>query len=295
MNVAIFGRTPKPDELKYYSELLDILKNFGWKPVIEYQLKTQLQEQIQLPENTSTFTDHADFKEGIDISISLGGDGTFIQNTTYVKDSKVPVLGINTGRLGFLANNAKEDLRQTMELIRAQRYVLQQRSLLEVETSEQLFGDDRFAINEVTLQKRDSSEMITISVYLDDHFLNSYWVDGLIVSTPTGSTAYNLSCGGPIITPDCGVHVITPMAPHNLTVRPLVVSDHSSIKLVTEGRDQNCLITVDGHSRVLKQYEEVHLKKANFSINVITFEDNHFLNTIRRKLMWGRDQRNEHN
>lgn len=294
MNVAIFGRIPKESELKYYSELLDILKSFAWRPLIEKKLKQVLQSRIPLPEQVGEFVDYLDFKNGIDLSISLGGDGTFIENTTFVRDSNVPILGINTGRLGFLANNAKEDLRQTLELIRDRKYILQQRSLLEVETSDQLFGSDRYAINEVTLQKRDSSAMITVSVYLDQHFLNSYWVDGLIVATPTGSTAYNLSCGGPIITPGCGVHVITPMAPHNLTVRPLVVPDHSMITLTAEGRDQNCLITVDGHSRILAQNQQVRLKKANFSINVITFEDRDFLNTIRRKLMWGKDQRNEH-
>ncbi|MFZ9657454.1 MAG: hypothetical protein ACO29Z_02065, partial [Crocinitomicaceae bacterium] len=173
------------------------------------------------------------------------------------------------------------------------QFEFQKRSLLRVETDEQLFGDENFALNELTLQKKDTSSMVKVHAYLDDKYLNTYWADGLIVSTPTGSTAYSLSCGGPIITPGCQVHMLTPIAAHNLNVRPVVVPDHMPISLQIEGRDRSYLLSLDGHSRQIKQGEKVKITKAEFMINVVKFEDNNFLDTIRNKMLWGSDTRND--
>jgi NAD+ kinase len=201
-------------------------------------------------------------------------------------------MGINTGRLGFLANISKEQIHNTMNQVRDKNYEFQKRSLLRVNTEDDLFGEDNFALNELTLHKKDTSSMVTVHASLDNKYLNSYWADGLIVSTPTGSTAYNLSCGGPIITPGCQVHILTPVAAHNLNVRPMVVPDHLPISLSVEGRDRSYLLSLDGNSKSIKQGENVVVTKAEFMINVIKFEDNNFLDTIRNKMLWGIDTRN---
>ncbi|MNE60858.1 putative inorganic polyphosphate/ATP-NAD kinase [compost metagenome] len=177
-------------------------------------------------------------------------------------------------------------------MVRQKRFEYQKRSLLRVETERNLFGADNVAMNEVTLLKKDTSSMITVNTFLDDKYLNAYWADGLIVSTPTGSTAYNLSCGGPIVTPGCQVHIITPIAPHNLNVRPVVVPDNMPIKLSVEGRERNYLISLDGNAKSIRQNEEVLIRKAEYMINVIKLEDTNFLDTIRNKMSWGKDQRN---
>lgn len=292
MNVAVYGRKVTKNDIAYYNEFLGILKDFGWNPVVESNLKDILVKKAGLPSNTDEFNSHKDFKTGIDLSFSLGGDGTFIQNVKYIRDSQVPVLGINTGRLGFLANISKEDLEEAMHLVHKKEYVHQKRSLIRVETENNLFGEENIALNEVTLQKKDTSSMITVHARLDGKYLNSYWADGLIVATPSGSTAYSLSCGGPIITPGCQVHILTPIAPHNLNVRPMVVPDHLPITLSIEGRERKYLISLDGKSLPISQKEEVNVYKADYMINVIKFEENNFLDTIRNKMHWGIDQRN---
>lgn len=292
MNVAVFGRKISKQDIAFYNEFLGILKDFGWNPVIETNLKKYLVSKTGLPENTDEFSSYKDFKKGIDLSFSIGGDGTFIQNVKYVRDSNVPVLGINTGRLGFLANISKEHLEEAMDLVYRKEFVHQKRSLLRVETKQNIFGEDNMAFNELTLQKKDTSSMITVHAYLDDKYLNSYWADGLIVATPSGSTAYSLSCGGPIVTPGCQIHILTPIAPHNLNVRPMVVPDWMPIKLSVEGRERKYLISIDGISQPISQKEDVFVYKADYMINVIKFEDNNFLDTIRNKMLWGIDKRN---
>jgi NAD+ kinase len=292
MNVAVYGRKVTKQNAEYYKEFLAILNDFGWNPIIEENLKTLLVKKIGLSDQTDQFSSHADFKTGIDLSFSIGGDGTFMQNVKFVRDSGVPILGINTGRLGFLANISKDDLQGAMDLVRKKEFVHQKRSLIRIETEENHFGSDNIALNEVTLQKKDSSSMITVHASLEGKYLNSYWADGLIVATPSGSTAYSLSCGGPIITPGCQVHILTPIAPHNLNVRPMVVPDHMPIKLSIEGRNRTYLISLDGHSMSIRQQEEVIVHKADYMVNVIKFEENNFLDTIRNKMLWGIDKRN---
>lgn len=292
MNIAIFGRKVTKQNAEHYSEILGILKDFGWNPILHKDLKDLLVKKIGIPSSMDEFESYKDFKSGIDLSLSIGGDGTFIQNVKFIRDSNVPVLGINTGRLGFLANISKDDIQTAMDLVQKKEYVHQRRSMIRVETENHIFGDENFALNELTLQKKDSSSMITVHTHLEDKYLNSYWADGLIVATPSGSTAYSLSCGGPIVTPGCQVHILTPIAPHNLNVRPMVVPDHMPIKLTIEGRNRNHLISLDGISKNIRQDETVIVNKADFLINVIKFEDNNFLDTIRNKMLWGNDKRN---
>lgn len=292
MNVAVYGRKVNRTNVSDIIEFLSLIKDLGWNPILESEFKSQLVKKINLNPQTDEFKTHHDFKTGIDLAISIGGDGTFMKCVSYIRDSQVPIMGINMGRLGFLANTSKELMPQALDLIQKKDYVFQKRSLIRIETEDNLFGDDNVALNEVTLHKKDTSSMITVHASLEGKYLNSYWADGLIVATPTGSTAYNLSCGGPIITPGCQVHILTPIAPHNLNVRPMVVPDHMPIKLSIEGRDRRFLISLDGESKSLKQGEEVTVKKAEYMINVIKFEDNNFLDTIRNKMLWGIDQRN---
>jgi NAD+ kinase len=292
MNVAIYGKKINKQTASHYVHFLAILKDFGWNPILEKELKEQLVKKVGIASNYDEFSSRKEFKNGIDLAFSIGGDGTFIKTVSYIRDSGVPILGINTGRLGFLANISTDQLEETMELVKNKDYVFQARSLLKIETENTIFGDENIALNEVTLHKKDNASMITVHASLDGNYLNSYWADGLIVGTPTGSTAYNLSCGGPIVTPGCQIHLLTPIAPHNLNVRPMVVPDHMPIKLSVEGRERTYLISIDGNSKSISQGEEVVVKKADFMINVIKFKDNNFLDTIRNKMLWGLDKRN---
>ncbi len=292
MNVAIYGKKVTKQTIELYNEFLGILKDFGWNPILEKRLKEQLTQKAGITENLEYFVNHNDFKTGIDLSVSIGGDGTFIQNVQFVRDSNVPVIGINTGRLGFLSNISRDKIEEAMNLVFHKKYVHQKRSLIRIETEDNVLGDENIAVNDLALQKKDTASMITVHAELDNKYLNSYWADGLIVATPTGSTAYSLSCGGPIITPGCQVHILTPIAPHNLNVRPMVVPDHMPIKLKVEGRHRTCLMSVDGKSVSVRQGEEIVVQKADFMINVIKFEDNNFLDTIRNKMYWGEDPRN---
>ncbi|MDC0339342.1 NAD kinase, partial [Flavobacteriales bacterium] len=221
-----------------------------------------------------------------------GGDGTILDTITAIGDSEIPIVGFNTGRLGFLANNAKEDAKHIVEMLIKGNYELEQRSLLSLETDDELFGENNFALNELTVHKKDSSSMMTIHTYINDEYLNSYWADGLILSTPTGSTAYSLSCGGPILIPQSKNFVINPIAPHNLSARPLIVPDDVEIKLRIEGREDEFLATLDSRTRTINNATELKIVKSKFFINLVKFEGQNFYNTIRNKLLWGMDKRN---
>lgn len=292
MQVAVYGQKVAKHNISVFKRFFEKMEAFGWKVVLEKNLLDQLNDKNGLDLKYDCFTSHEDFKSGIDFAFSIGGDGTFLKTVSFIRDSQVPILGINTGRLGFLANVSEDIFDSALDKLKNKKYEYQLRSLLRVETEREIFGDYNIAMNEVTVLKKDTSSMITVHAYLDDNYLNSYWADGLIVSTPTGSTAYSLSCGGPIVTPGCQVHILTPIAPHNLNVRPMVVPDKFPIKLSVEGRERNYLISLDGHSYNLKQKEEVIIRKAEYMINVIKLEDTNFLDTIRNKMLWGKDERN---
>lgn len=293
MNIAIYGKkTSSKEDLEDFENLISSIQKHGWNPILESNLKNILRSKINGIESLLTFDNHLDFKTGIDLVISVGGDGTFIKTVGFIRDSNVPILGINTGRLGFLANIRRDQIEESMELILQKKYVYEKRSLLSVETKNKIFGEDNFALNEVTVHKKDTASMITVHATLGEDYLNSYWADGLIVATPTGSTAYSLSCGGPIITPGCKVHILTPIAAHNLNVRPMVVADDLEIKLTVEGREKSYLVSLDSKTKNIAAGEEIIIRKAKFMVNVIKFEDNNFLDTIRKKMLWGIDQRN---
>jgi len=292
MNVAIYGQKVSKANMTDIAQFLNQIKAFGWTPILEKEFKESLVRKMNLDKKTNEFSTHHELKKGIDLAISIGGDGTFIKCVNFIRDTQVPIMGINMGRLGFLANTSREQMPVALEMIQQKKFTFQPRSLIRVETTNDLFGENNVALNEVTLQKKDTSSMITVHASLEGKYLNSYWADGLIVATPTGSTAYNLSCGGPIITPGCQVHILTPIAPHNLNVRPMVVPDHMPIKLTVEGRERRFLVSLDGTSKNMRQGEEIVIKKAEYMIKVVKFEDNNFLDTIRNKMSWGIDKRN---
>jgi NAD+ kinase len=292
MKVGVYGRVFDDSFIPNIQELFDTLLAFDWKISIYQPFWSFLSPRIEIPEVELLFNKHGDIKDNIDVLICIGGDGTFLETINILRDSEIPILGVNTGRLGFLASTYKEDIVEVLNCIKDGKYRLQNRSMLTLVTDEGLFGEDNFALNELTVHKKDTSSMITIHTYIDDLYLNSYWADGLIVATPTGSTAYSLSCGGPIIVPGAKNYVITPIAPHNLNVRPVVVPDDRTIRLKVEGRGKEYLCSLDSRSVTIDAAVELTIKKANFLLNVIQTENQNFLNTIRNKMMWGLDRRN---
>lgn len=292
MKVGIYGRSFDDSFIPNIQVLFNTLKFFEWDISIYEPFNAYLKPRISFNNGYPVFKKHEDIRGKIDILISIGGDGTFLETINIVRDSGIPILGINTGRLGFLASTSKENIKAALEDIRAEKYRLQQRSMLTLITEQNLFGEDNFALNELTVHKKETSSMITIHTYIGDLYLNSYWADGLIIATPTGSTAYSLSCGGPIIVPGALDYVITPIAPHNLNVRPVVVPDSRTIRLKIEGRGRDFLCSLDSRSVTIDSSIELLVKKADFQINVIQTEGQNFLNTIRNKMMWGLDRRN---
>lgn len=293
MRIGIFGRNFNDSFVPSIQELFNTIQLFGWEVMIYKPFYPSLQDRINIDAKPVFFSNHSEIWGKIDLLISIGGDGTFLETVHIVRDSGIPVLGVNTGRLGFLASTHKDEIREVLQHIREEKFRLQSRILLTLETKEKLFGEDNFALNELTIHKKDSSSMITIHTYIDDLFLNSYWADGLIIATPTGSTAYSLSCGGPIMVPGSKSYVITPIAPHNLNVRPIVVPDSKTIRIKVEGRDTDeFLCTLDSSSVTIDSSIELTIKKAHFELNIIQTENQNFLNTIRNKMMWGLDGRN---
>lgn len=292
MRVGIYGRSFKDSFIPNIQELFDTIEGFGWDVMIYQPFFSFLSPRLQIEKFNRIFNKNIDIKDELDLLICIGGDGTFLETINVIRDSEIPVLGVNTGRLGFLASTFKEDIVEVLNSIREGKYRLQTRSMLTLITDEKLFGEDNFALNELTVHKKDSSSMITIHTYIDDLYLNSYWADGLIIATPTGSTAYSLSCGGPIIVPGAKDYVITPIAPHNLNVRPIIVPDDRTIRLKIEGRGREYLCSLDSRSVTIDSAIELTIKKANFQLNVIQTENQNFLNTIRNKMMWGLDRRN---
>ncbi len=226
--------------------------------------------------------------------ITVGGDGTILRAVTFIRNSKIPIVGINTGRLGFLATVKKEEITSTIELLLKKEYIVNKRSLLNVSTSpvSEDLGDLNFALNEVSVSRKNTASMITIKTYLDDEYLTSYWADGLIIATPTGSTGYSLSCGGPIITPQAKSFVLTPIAPHNLNARPLIIPDETNIKFTVTGRENKFFLSLDSRIVTIKSGAIISVKKSNFSLNMVQINQQTFIKTLREKLLWGQDTRN---
>lgn len=239
-----------------------------------------------------TFSESADLDDSFDCLISLGGDGTLLDTVTLVRSKNIPVLGVNFGRLGFLASLGKEDIQSAVTALLERTYVIEKRTLIHLDSDVPLFGETPYALNEFAIHKRDTSPMIRIHTYLNGEFLNTYWADGLIVATPTGSTGYSLSCNGPVVFPESGSFVITPVAPHNLNVRPIVIPDNNVISFEVEGRTDQFICALDSRKETVDRNIQVAVRKESFTISLIRLNENNFLQTLRKKLAWGFDTRN---
>ncbi|RTZ00311.1 NAD kinase [Flavobacterium sp. RSP49] len=294
MKVAIYGQYYQNSTEPIINDIFVFFNKNNVEMIIESHFLLMLNERKIVEKKYKTFTSHTELDSSFDMLISIGGDGTILRAATLVQDSGVPILGINAGRLGFLATVQKENIATFMQFVIDKKYTLSKRTLLSVTCTppnESIQKMD-FAMNEITVSRKDTTSMITIDTYLNNEFLNSYWADGLIISTPTGSTGYSLSCGGPILTPDVKSIVITPIAPHNLTARPLVVPDETEIRLKVSGREENYLVSLDSRVTSVKNESILTLKKTPFQINMVEIPEETFLKTLRSKLLWGQDKRN---
>lgn len=294
MKIAIFGRALNKNFINYFEEIINILESNNINIYIYDALFSSIKNIVIFNQNkTIIYHSYNDIHKKVDFIISIGGDGTFLECVTFLNKSDIPVLGINSGRLGFLANVQKENIKEAIESIINKQFTIETRSLLKITTNNnEKFDGFNYALNEVTIHKSDSSSMINIHTYLDNEFLNSYWADGLIISTPTGSTAYSLSAGGAIVVPNSSTLIITPLAPHNLNVRSLVINDNNKITLKIETRSNNFLASLDYRSKILDKSIEINVEKAEFKVNIIKLNDQNFFKTLRSKLMWGEDKRN---
>jgi NAD+ kinase len=292
MKIALFGRTFNDN---FNSVIYELLKKF-YDNKVSLAIYAPFQQFIVEEKKFAftfhdTFTDHEDLPADIDLLISIGGDGTFLEAITFIRDTGIPIVGINAGRLGFLANIGTGEVNIAIDNLLQKRYTIEERSLVKLSSKELLFEDFPYALNEFTLQKTSSS-LIGINVTINDEYLTSYWSDGLIISTPTGSTAYSLSLGGPLVTPSSGIFVITPIAAHNLNVRPLVIPDNSTLKITVHGRTDLYLTTLDSRSAKCNIGNEITITRSEFKINIIKLPDISFYTTLRNKLLWGADKRN---
>ena len=292
MIVAVYNRTFGKEDIPAISKILTALQAHKIQLVFYKDFYTQLKDSFAFEESPSFFTSRLDLPLQTDMLISLGGDGTMLDTVSFIGDSNIPLIGINLGRLGFLAAISENEAADAIESLVRGSYTIEKRSLLHLESSMPIFKDAPFALNEFTLHRKDSSSMIKIHTYLNGEFLNTYWADGLIVATPTGSTGYSLSCGGPVLTPEVASFVVTPMAPHNLNARPLVITDDTEITLKVSGREEQFLISLDSRIASVSIDTTVYIKKAPFSLSIIEFKEETFLATIRKKLLWGADKRN---
>lgn len=293
MKFAIHGRVFKSDSTAAIQEIFDELKDNN----ISYQVSDSFTEilkeaQIQF-DNTKVFKNAQDLYD-IDIALSLGGDGSFLETLGLVASNEIPVLGINFGRLGFLTDIQPQNIKKTIKKILAKQYKIDERLMIHAEAQNEFFESGmNFALNEIAISKTDTSSMIVIHAYIDGDFLNSYWADGLMVSTPTGSTGYNLSCGGPLVMPKSENFIITPICPHNLFVRPIIVSSQSKITLKVESRSKNFLVSMDSRAKIIADdVGEININMETFKAKLVKIDGMSFLSTLRKKLNWGDDIRN---
>jgi len=292
MTIAIYGKLLDNKDTAAIQLLFDLLSEKKVEVIVAEGFYPHLIKRIDFKKEIKTFSTKNVLDKKVDCLLSLGGDGTLLDTILFVKDTKIPVMGINLGRLGFLASVSKEEITIAVNAIINKEYEIEKRNLLHLEANKTLFKDKNFALNDFTIHKNDSSSMITIHVFIDGEYLNSYWADGIIMATSTGSTAYSLSCGGPIIHPASSNFVITPVAPHNLNVRPIVVADSSKVTFEFEGREEGFLCTLDSRSATVDGTYKITIQKEKFPINIARLRDSSFLKTIRKKLNWGLDKRN---
>ena len=291
MKIALHARNFKPEIKPYIAQLLSELKERGAELLLSHSFIDFITPLGLLPSEYTGYQNHTDIGEP-DFLMSFGGDGTLLECVTQVGDKQTPILGVNTGRLGFLANTSPNELQDTLDRLYQGYYTFDDRMLISVVSDQDIFEGLNFGLNEFTITKRDTSSMIIINTYLNGEYLNSYWADGLIVSTPTGSTGYSLSCGGPVVSPQSNLFVIAPISPHNLNVRPLIVSDDSVISFSIEGRSKNFMASLDSRSKVIDASVQIAVRKEKFKARLIKMREHNFLNTLRQKLNWGLDARN---
>jgi NAD+ kinase len=292
MTVAVYGRPFSKDFVQRISDLFRKLEEYHTDIIIYKPFLKFLSEECDIkPVIQDTFEKHADITGNEDIMLSIGGDGTFLETVTIVQRHGIPIAGINAGRLGFLSNIPLTEIESSLDAILKNEYSIEDRSLISLGLSVGKMSGFCCALNDVSLQKKYSS-MITIHAYLNDVLLNSYWADGLIISTPTGSTAYSMSVGGPIVTPDSNNFIISPLAPHNLAVRPVIVPDNNTIRLKVNSRESCYILSLDSRTEIFDTDIEVLIKRANFTIKTVRIKGHTFYDTMRNKLMWGVDKRN---
>jgi NAD+ kinase len=289
MKIAIYSQFYKNKSLDSFLKLLEVLNKKSFEVFVEADFFAEINKNSYLELDTFTVLDNS-----YDLLISVGGDGTILRAVTFLKDLDIPLIGVNTGRLGFLATIQANEIQDAIDAILNKDYNISERSLLEIYTSPdtESIGDLNFALNEIAVSRKDTTSMITVETSLNGEYLTSYWSDGLIVSTPTGSTGYSLSCGGPVITPNTSSLILTPIAPHNLSARPLVIKDDMEITLKVSGREKKYLVSLDSRIATLEEDTMITIRKAPFKIKMIELNHESFLKTLRKKLLWGEDKRN---
>ncbi|WP_026979165.1 NAD kinase [Flavobacterium tegetincola] len=294
MKVAIYGQYYQNSTEPIIRDIFVFFNSKNIEMVIEATFLKMLYEKELVKKEYKTFSSHKELDKSFDLFLSIGGDGTILRAATLVRKSGIPILGINAGRLGFLASVQKEDIAAFLQMVVDKNYKISKRTLLKASVfpKNKDLMDINFAMNEIAVSRKDTTSMITIETYLNGELLTSYWADGLIIATPTGSTGYSLSCGGPILTPDVKSLVITPIAPHNLNARPLVIPDTTEIKLKVSGREHQYLVSMDSRITSIENESVITIKKTSFQINMVEIPNETFFKTLRTKLLWGEDKRN---
>ncbi|RYY89766.1 MAG: NAD kinase [Chitinophagaceae bacterium] len=292
MKVAIYSRVLDLGHLTDVQLFFDELQKERIEPVVFQDFYEALRPHLSLPAELETFSCSEDLQDDIEFIISLGGDGTLLDTATLVRNKNIPIAGINFGRLGFLASIGREEMQEAMRALSRRSYIIDNRSLIHLDASVPLFHDIPYALNEFAIHKRDVSPMVKIHTYINGELLNTYWADGLIVATPTGSTGYSLSCQGPVVFPDSGSFVITPIAPHNLNVRSIVIPDSTILSFEIESRSDDIILALDARREIVSKNVQLAVRKEAFGINLVRLTENNFLQTLRNKLSWGFDKRN---
>lgn len=293
MKVAIYGQVLAEHDVVYVNDLLAALKEEKATILVEEGF-LNLVRSYTGTSNFSSFTQKTGLDSSFDLFVSFGGDGTMLRAISYVGNYDIPIVGVNTGRLGFLSTFKKEEVRKVVTEFVAGAFSIEERSMVEICTDSNIddFGELNFALNEITVSRKDTTSMITVETFLNGEYLTNYWADGLIIATPTGSTGYSLSCGGPVIAPTAKSLVLTPIAPHNLNARPFVISDDTIIRLKVSGREENHLVSLDSRIATIPNGKEIVIKKSPYTIKMIAYKSESFLKTLRNKLLWGEDRRN---
>ncbi|HLT93534.1 MAG TPA: NAD kinase [Membranihabitans sp.] len=295
MKILLYANILTPEHENYFFEVVDILKRNNIEIGIYRDIRDHfIKSNKELSTEYKIIHDYYHLKDRpYDFVMSLGGDGTILKATLLVRDLGIPILGINLGRLGYLSSVETSKINESIEELIQHTYTIDERTILRLDSTPELFPDQNFALNDFTIHKRDNASMITVHTFMDDEFLNTYWADGLIVSTQTGSTGYSLSCGGPIVATGCKNFIITPVAPHNLNVRPVVLSEDVTLKFKVEGRAENYLCTLDSRHELITSQHEITIRKADFKIKLVELNKMSYFKTLRNKLMWGKDLRNK--